>query len=40
MRGFEAKLTKSQVIEIKALLNDPKFMSTYSSCYKAYKDLG
>jgi len=39
-RKFEAKLTKSQVMEIKALLNDPKFMSTYSSCYKAYKDLG
>ena len=39
-RKFEAKLTKSQVMEIKALLNDPKFMSTYPSCYKAYKDLG
>jgi len=39
-RNFESKLKKSQVMEIKTLLADPKFMSTYPSCYKAYKDLG
>lgn len=38
-RPFESKLNKSQVIEIKSMLNDEKFMATYSSVYKAYKDI-
>jgi len=38
--SFEAKLTRSQVMEIKTMLYDPRFMATYSSCYQAYKEIG
>lgn len=37
---FQRKLTQSQVMEIKTMLYDPKFMSTYPSCYQAYKEIG
>lgn len=39
LKPFTSKLTRSQVMEIKTMLYDPKFMATYPSCYQAYKEI-
>jgi len=37
---FKGKLTEKQVKEIKTLLADTNYMSTYQSEYQAHKDIG